>query len=296
MSNRPVKKKKVVEITQEDFEVEWTPPSRTGRDRFIQFGVLFLIICFLLPTVVCAFPGENVPEAGQQPVQQTDEVESAIKNYSEQLSRKPNDPNVLANLAYYMTQKAERILPKEGEENIERLTVLANAEKYFRDALAQDPEYGFAQLELARNLMVQEKPEEANELVVKALAKADENLGSEDEAVVNKAKNQKVELLKLSAVADLRAGNQEKALEKLTEMITLKPGEASLYLGRGEIYWKSENKDAARKDFELAVDIGQKTGDQRAVAVGQAMIEAMDNPQPIPELSPEIKPEPTATP
>ena len=118
MSNRPIKKKKVVEITQEDFDVEWTPPPRTGRDRFIQIGVVFLIVCFLLPAVTCAIPSDEPTDVAQQQAQQTDDVAIAIKNYSDQLAQNPNDVNALANLGYYMTQKAERLLPKEGEEDI----------------------------------------------------------------------------------------------------------------------------------------------------------------------------------
>lgn len=276
MSNRPVKKKKdVVEITQEDFDVEWTPPPRTARDRFIQFGVLFLIICFLLPAITCAVvPDPEVPDGAQQQVQNP--LDISIRQYSEQLAQNPNDAAVLANLGYYTTLKGAST-PEEDKRN----TLLATGEKYLRDSLENDPDYAFATSELARNLLFQKKNDEANALIEEALAKVEPKLESEDEKEANDAKSRKIDLLILSASADAEAGDTDAALQKMGEAIELKPGDTNLYIARASVYMMKEDKEAARKDLTTAVDIGTKMGDQNTVVRAQQMIEQLDAP---PEL------------
>jgi hypothetical protein len=278
MSNRPVKKnKKVVEITQEDFDVEWTPPPRSGRDRFIQFGVLFLIICFLLPAITCAVTPDAPPLDPAQQAAQQDPVEQQIRQYSKQLSENPNDPTALANLGYYTTLKAARLGLTGGQEE-EKMTLLVTSEKYLRDALKQDPDYSFATAELAKNLMMQEKTDEANTMIEEALVKIEPKLASEDEKEQNDAKAQKIELLRLSAVADVRAGKNDTALEKMGQVIELKPGDPRLYMARAELHATSGDKEAARADLTTAIDIAGKIGDVQSVGQGRTMLEALDNP------------------
>lgn len=296
MSNRPVKKK-VVEITEEDFDVEWTPPPRTGRDRLIQAGVFFLIICFLLPVVTCAVvPEQEQVDPAQQAIQ-NDPIEMEIKRYSEELAQKPDDPTVLANLGYYTTQKAA-IKGMTGD-NEEKMTLLNTSEGYLRKALEQDQDYTFALSELAKNLMMQEKYGEADELVEKALVQVEPQLEAEDAAEANEAKSRKVELLRISAVGEMEQGNNEAALEKMDQVIELKPGEPRLYMARAQFKMTSGNKEGAREDLTQAVDIAQKIGDMGSVQAGQQMLEALDSP---PELEvvkveeTEVTPSPSATP
>ena len=272
MSNRPVKKKKqVVEITQEDFDVEWTPPPRTARDRIIQFGVLFLIICFLLPAVTCAVvPEPEVPENVQQ--MQQDPIAKFIKQYSDELAKNPGDPAALANLGYYTTIKA--MTAPEDKRN----ELFATGEKYLRDSLEKDPDYAFATSELARNLLLQKKTEEANTLINEALEKVEPKLASEDEKEANDAKSRKVDLLLLAAGADSEAKDNQAALDKMNQALELRPGDTNLYFARASVHMALEDKEAARKDLTTAVDIGTKMGDQQAVVRGQQMIEALDAP------------------
>lgn len=298
MSNRPAKKNKVVEITQDDFDVEWTPPPRTARDRLIQFGVVFLIIAFLLPAITCAVtPSAPVADPAQQ-AQQNDEVELSIKRFSEELAKNPKDPVTLANLGFYTNQKAARIMTEDPNDT-ERMTLLVNAEKYLKDALAEDPDYAFAQAELAKNLVLQDKLDEAETLINGALEKVEANLDAEDEKEANEAKSQKVQLILLSAELDRRSGDSQAALAKMNQVIELKPGEPQLYLARAEIHKAAGNKDAARQDLSTVVDIGQKMGNQQMVMVGQMMIEQLDNPQQfevVPEGEATGSPAPVGTP
>ena len=297
MSNRPVKKKKVVEITQEDFDVEWTPPPRTARDRLIQFGVGFLILCFLLPAVTCAVSRSPQTDPDQQQAQQVDEVEQNIQRFSKQLAEDPNNAATLANLGYYTNIKAART-----EDQTEKMTLLATSEKYLRDSLAQDAEYGFAQSELAKSLMLQDKNDEAAELLNKGLEKAEADLNSDDEKTAADAKARKGELLRLSSTLDVRAGNNEAAIEKLNQVVDLKPGDPVNYMARAELNTQLGNKDAAVEDYNTVVTIGQQTGNQQMVMVGQMMIEQLKNPAP--EMTPgavvtpgaEAAPEAAATP
>jgi tetratricopeptide (TPR) repeat protein len=275
MSNRPVKKKKVVEITQEDFDVEWTPPPRTARDRLIQFGVGFLILAFLLPAVTCAITPSPDVDPEQQQAQQVDEVEQSIQQFSKQLGEDPNNPTTLANLGYYTNIKAART-----QDEAERMTLLATSEKYLRDALAQDQEYGFAQAELAKSLMLQEKNEEAAELLNKGLEKAEADLNSDDEKTAADAKASKGELLRLSSTLDVRDENFEAAIEKMNQVVELKPGDPVNYMARAELHSKLGNKEGALEDYNTVVTIGQQTGNQQMVMMGQLMIEQLNNPNP----------------
>ncbi|MFA7484244.1 MAG: hypothetical protein WC314_27365 [Vulcanimicrobiota bacterium] len=293
MSNRPLKKKKVVEITQEDFDVEWTPPRRSTRDRLIQFGVVFLIVAFLLPAVTCAITPTPEVDPQQQQAQQ-DEVEQSIQRYSKELEENPNDPTTLANLGFYTNMKAIRI-----EDEAQRMTLLATSEKYLKDALAQDADYGFAESELAKNLTMQDKNEEARELIESGLAKVETEINSEDEQTVTSATARKIELLKIASTLDLRAGQDDAAIEKLNQVVELKPGDPALYLARAELLVKAGDKEAALQDYNTVVNIGQALGNQNMVMVGQMMIEQLNNPAP--ELTPEAEeatpaPEATATP
>lgn len=278
MSNRPAKKKKkdVVEITEDDFNVEWTPPRRTARDRIIQIGVFILIVAFLLPAITCASgrSADDLEAQNGQQVQQ-DPLEQQIKLYSEQVAQNPKDPAALANLGLYTTFKAAQ----QTDEN-EKMTLLATSEKYLRDALAQDPNYALATRELARNLYIQKKEDQAKEVIGSALAKADEKLGSKDETEVNDAKSMKVELLGLAAAISADQGKKEDALKQLGEAIDLKPGEPSLYLSRAQFHLQFNDRASAEKDLTMAVDIGQKIGDQQAVAQGQQLLEMLNTPMP----------------
>lgn len=290
MSNRPAKKKKkeVVEITDDDFNVEWTPPPRTARDRIIQVGVIILIIAFLLPAITCVSardPEETDAQNGQ--MGQQDPIEEQIKIYAEQVAQNPKDPAALANLGLYTTFKAAQ----QSDES-EKMTLLATSEKYLRDALSQDPTYALATRELARNLYIQKKEEQAKEVITSALAKADEKMASKEEAEVNDAKSMKVELLSLSAAISADQGNKDEALKQLGEAIDLKPGEPSLYLSRAQFHLQFNDQAGAEKDLTMAVDIGQKIGDQQAVAQGQQLLEMLKNP--MPSVTPEVSASPAS--
>ena len=278
MSNRPSKKNKVVEITQDDFDVEWTPPPRTARDRLIQFGVIFLIVAFLLPAITCAVTPSSPVADPEQQAQQNDEVELSIRRFSEELGQSAKDPVVLASVGFSTNRRAARMMSDDPNDT-ERMTLLVNAEKYLKDALAEDSDYAFAQAELAKNLVLQDKLDEAEALISGALEKVEANLDAEDEKVANDAISQKVQLILLSAELDRRSGDSQASLAKLNQVIELKPGEPQFYLARAEIHKTAGDKDAARKDLSTVVDIGQKMGNQQMVMIGQMMIEQLDNPQ-----------------
>jgi len=136
-------------------------------------------------------------------------------------------------------------------------------------------------------------------LIQEELLKIEPKLSSTDEKELNDAKSQKVELLRLSAVSDLKSNNHESALEKMGQVIELKPGDPRLYMARAEIYANAGDKDAAREDLTTAVDIGQKIGDMQSVSEGRQMIEALDSPPELEVIKVEetdITPSPTATP
>lgn len=291
MSNRPIKNKKKVVLEEEDHEVEYRPPGRTSRDLVIQIGVSVLIISFILaPMLVFVFSDRSVPAQQQQQQQQGDlqnDVEAQIKHYSTELGKNPNDPTVLANLAFYTTQKAASLPPTPESEN-QKMTLLKEAEGNFRKALEKDGNYGFAQVELAKNLTIQKNYDEANKLIDQALQSAEENLSSSDAAKAAEARAQKVQMLGLMAYMLMEKKDSKGAIAKMDEAIQVDPGNPQLYKQRAVMNFQNGDKEAARKDLTTMVDIGQKSGDQNAALEGQAYLQMLDQPQPTPGATPGV--------
>lgn len=282
MSNRPLKKKKdIPEITEEDFEVEFVRRDATTKDWFIRIGVGILVVAFLMTSgIVCVLPDPPKPADNPQQQQQVDENEEMIQRYSKELAEKPNDAAVLANLGYYTSLKAGNMFGEDEAVKNQRMTLLVTAEEYLRKSLTQDPDYGFAKTELARNLVLQEKVEEAKGFIESALTGVEDDLKSDDEQVSSKAKSQKVNLLRLAATVDYTEGKKDEAIDKMAQVIELKPGDPQSYMQRGQMYAEAGNKDAARKDYEILLDIGQKTQNRNAVAIGQMLLQQLDGPPP----------------
>lgn len=297
MSNRPLKNKKKVVIEEEDHEVEYRPPGRTSRDLIIQIGVTFLIVSFILaPMLVFVFSDSSVPVQQQQQQQQGDlqnDLEAQIKHYSTELGKNPNDPTALANLAFYTTQKAAS-LPPTPESETQKMTLLKEAEGNFRKALEKDANYGFAQVELAKNLTIQKNYDEANKLIEQALKGAEENLGSSDPAKSAEAKAQKVQMLGLMAYMLMEKNDSKGAIAKIDEAVLVDPGNPQLYKQRAVMHFQNGDKEAARKDLTTMVDIGQKSGDQNATMEGQMMLQMLDQPQPTPGATPVVNVTPGA--
>ena len=293
VSNRPLKRKKVVpEITEEDFEVEFVRRETTVKDWFIRIAVGILVVAFLMTSgLVCVLPDKPKPKENPQQQQQVDENEEMIQRYSKELASKPRDAAVLANLGYYTSLKASNMFPTDEEAKNKRMTLLVTGEEYLRKSLAEDPDYGFAKSELARNLLLQDKIEEAKGFIDSALAGVEANLEDVDEQVVSKAKSQKAELLRLSAAVDFNEGRKEEAIEKLGQVIELKPGDYRTYMQRGQLYQQAGDKDLARKDYEILVDIGQKTQNRDAAMSGQMLLQQLDAP-----AAGEATPAPSSTP
>ena len=283
MSNRPLKNKKKVVLEEEDHEVEYRPPGRTSRDIVIQFGVTILIVAFILaPMLVFVFSDSSTPAQQQQQAEHQqdprNDIEGQIKQYSTELSKNPDDPATLANLAYYTTQKAG-MLP---ETDNQRMTLLKEAEGNFRKALEKDANYGFAQAELAKNLAVQKNYDEANKLIEQAMKSADADLASSDPAKAADAKARKVEMLRVSAIILIERKDVKGGLEKFSEAIAVDPGNPQLYKQRAFLYMQNNDKESARKDLTTMVDIGQKSGDQNAAMEGQMYLQSLDQPMPTP--------------
>jgi tetratricopeptide (TPR) repeat protein len=279
MSNRPLKNKKRVVVEEEDteHEVEYRSPGKTSKDIIIQVGVVILILSFFLaPMLVFALSPAPLP-AEQQQTRQVDDTEEQIKHFSAELTKNPNDAASMANLAFYTTKKAVQMPPTPDNENL-RQTLLKEAEGNFRKALENDPDYGFAQAELARNLIFQKNFDEASTFIDQALKGAEAGISSSDATVAADAKARKAQMVGMSASLLAERGDMRGAITKLTEVIELTPGNPQLYKQRAVMHFQNNDKDAARADLTTMVDIGQKSRDQNAVAEGQMMLQMLDQP------------------
>lgn len=279
MSNRPIRnKKKVVVEDQQESEVEYRPPGRSGRDIMVQVGVTMLIIAFILaPMLGLFFSDSPDPVQQQQQQQQADDDEQQIKRYSEDLAKDPDNAVTLANLGYYTTQKAGK-LQMMGQDDNQAGTLLAQAEGYLRKSLEKDSNYGFAQAELAKNLLLQDKYDEAKSFIEQGLKDVEANLASTDAKVSAEAKARKAEFLNMAAFMELKSGSVDGAISKMNEVIALTPGNPELYQRRASYFIEKGDKESAKKDFATMVDIGQKTGNQQAALIGQMMLEQIDKP------------------
>ncbi len=286
MSNRPLKNKKKVVVEEEhdptqEHEIEYRPPGKTSKDIIVQIGVTVLICSFILAPMLVFVLSPSTPQAPtqQQQAQQQDDTDNQIKHYSEEVTKNPNDSAALANLAFYTTQKAMRLPPAPENEN-QRMTLLKEAEGNFRKALEKDNAYGFAQAELARNLIFQKNYSEANAFIEQAMKTADTKIAGEDKNAATEAQSRKVQLLVLAAGLVAEQNDMPGAIKKLDEAIALAPGNPQLYKQRAAMHYQTQNKDAARKDLMTMVDIGQKSGDQNAAMEGQMMLQMLDQPAP----------------
>ena len=107
---------------------------------------------------------------------------------------------------------------------------------------------------------------------------ADETMASSEEKTVAEGRSRKVQLLGLSAVLLAEKDSISAAIGKLDEAIALEPGNPQLYKQRAFMHMSTENKEAAKKDLTIMVDIGQKSGDQNAAMEGQMLIQMLDQP------------------
>lgn len=293
MSNRPIKnKKKVVVEDYDEPEVAYRPIKTSPRDMVILGGVVLIILAFVLAPMLAFVFAPEQPNPAEPIEGKANDIDTQISIYSKQLEGAPNDPTVLANLGYFTSQKADQLAidPKAPEKaQAERQALLQTAEGYLKKSLTFDPTYGFAQQELSKNLLSQEKYDEAGLLIKGYLEDADKDLGSADKQTAATAKSQKIQLLGISSFIDAKADKMELAVGKIAKALELDPGNPQLYMQRGRYYMQMGNKEKAKADFETVVDIGQKTGNQQAAILGMAALEGMKTPAP-------ASPTPTAVP
>lgn len=284
MSNRPIKnKKKVVVEDYDEPEVAYRPIKTSPRDMVILGGVVLIILAFVLAPMLAFVFAPEQPERAEPIEGKANDVDTQISIYSKQLEGAPNDPTVLANLGYFTSQKADQLAidpTAPDKAKAERQALLQTAEEYLKKSLQFDPNYGFAQQELSKNLLSQEKYDEAEVLIKGYLEDADKNLGADDKQIAATAKNQKIQLLGISSFIDAKADKMELAVGKIGKALELDPGNPQLYMQRGRYYVQMGNKDKAKADFETVVDIGQKTGNQQAAILGMAALEGMKPPAP----------------
>lgn len=288
-----------IENTYEDETIlDVYEKPKSARELFLQIAVMVLTVAFVVTSsamciVTPPAPQQGDPQQAQQ--QQIDDTAQQIERYSKELNEKPDDVATLANLGFYLGKRAGSTMPTE-ENKVARMTDLATAEGHLRKALEIDPKYTFAQMELARNLLMQEKSEDARTFISAALVDVDAMLNSEDEKEKNKAVNNKVELLRLLAGADISEQNYDDALPKLNQAIELKQGDANLYISRSQVLQLMGDKEGATKDLETVIEIGQMTQNPQIAAIGQALLEQLNNPQPAPTPDSSVAPDSAETP
>ncbi|MBI3926733.1 MAG: hypothetical protein HY319_14425 [Armatimonadetes bacterium] len=282
MSKSKLRISKTHQPEQEEEEEREISPIERRRRLIINVGVAIVILAFSVTSGI-TYTNLNQEVPVDNPTQQEapmDQVQMEIERWQGELANDPQNVAALANLGFYYRQKALPLLVDEKKKE-ESQQLLARSEENLRKAMELDPNYGFAVQELASTLRMQEKDDEARQLLEKAIEQAQQPVqpaqGEDPETL--KAARQRQEVEARMALADLAfsQGNTEEVLAQLGKVLELEPGNIDAYMGRASLYQRDEKKDLAKADLEKALDIAQKMNDRRAVLIMQLLYQ-MDNP------------------
>jgi len=275
---------------EEEEAVREISPEERRRKFIINFGVGILLVAFLTTSgITCVNLNQFSPQQPQQQQEEgpVDRNASELKRWQEEVAKSPNDSNALANLGYYQLERGLEIYSNDEPNKQKDLdAAMAN----FEAALKVDPDYGFAQQQKARVLLVQKKLPEAKAGYEAMLASAEkpvpDDAKNKEAAERNKKGDQVQAHLGLAAVA-MGQKDVAAALQHMNKAIELDPGNAESYLQRATVHMQMKQKELARKDLETVGEIGKATRNQAMQQFAQQYIYAMEN---------NLLPDPDATP
>jgi tetratricopeptide (TPR) repeat protein len=142
-------------------------------------------------------------------------------------------------------QQAEALAAQAGE--MARQNQLTPALRILRQALAQDPENGSVNIQLAKIYFSQDHIDQAHEAAAKAL----------------KANPYQPEYRYVMGLVRLRQGDLPGALEALQETVEVNPQESDAYYEMGGIYLKLKDRNQAIRCFEKAVALSPEDAHYR---------------------------------
>jgi tetratricopeptide (TPR) repeat protein len=168
---------------------------------------------------------------------------------------------------------------------------LGKARQQFEEVIAKDPKNYRVLLLLSQTLKLQKESAKAKEMLKQVLTLASEPVDPKapDKDAQTAARQGTQELANLTlAQIEYETKNLDGSLAYLDASLKLNPGNAQSYLLRARVQMERKQPEAARKDFQFALDIAQRLPDgleQRAI-----LMNALDG---LKELSPKGSPTPT---
>ncbi len=257
---------------EEEYQERELSPHEKRRQTVIHVGVWVLVLAFMMTSgIVCVNFEDELPPPPSQNQSSSNEDEAALEKWQERVGENPEDAAGWANVGFYQTRLASRLDPEK--EAPEREKQLALAEENLRKALEVDPNYFFAYEQLGRTLIVGGKTEQARETFEQAYELAEQEPADESEEAEKKA--QKVTALMGLSELDFREEDFQGAIGQLDRVIEVKPGEGEAYVRRAAIYHQLEEKDKARADLLVALDIAQNTQDQELLMISQGLLQQL---------------------
>jgi len=185
--------------------------------------------------------------------------------------REPSEKQVAA-IGHKPTKQAIRYL-NLGRKTMQKRTMITMAEPWFKKAIEADPEFVSPYVELARYYSMQERREQAEEVLMDGLWVEPSNPMALCELSRVKLEadlvEQAIPLAAWAVESDFyftpahfilgsaysRSGNYEEAMRHFDEALATNPFHPGIYLHRGDAHFASGNKESAAADFEKALNL-----------------------------------------
>ena len=289
---KPLSPKELAALREEKEKSRELSPQERQRRMIINFGVGLLLLAFGTTSGITCISSNSTSQAASstanedQKAKALSPADAEIERWQGELAKKPNDPSVLANLAFYYVERGD------GSRNPEVAKKdYAEAGKHLDAALKVDPGYSFALRLAGKAKMSEGKLDEAQKLCEAALKSSQKPIDAKDPEKAAKENNAKAEQVQDRMVlAELahRKKNLKETLVQLNEVIKLDPGSLEAYFARAQTLIEDKQPEAARKDLGVVIKISEAMGGTvslRASQQAQMMLNQLDAGAPNPTAS-----------
>lgn len=254
-------------------------PEYKRRQAIIRFGTAILLFAFLSTSgITCVAGGWGPPEEAAPPTaangSQLDPVSAEIHRYREAISKDPSASADRLVLAEYLMQRGQSSPDAEGKKDMQE------AREQLEAALKQDPQSYRVQHSLGRLYSMEKNTAKAREAYQQALELAslpvDPKAPDKD---TREANQQDAQALAHLGLAELAASEKkyDDALKHADAALKVNPGLGHGYILRGKVQYLRKQPEAARREFQLALDIAQNMpgGSQEQSSLLQQALQGM---------------------
>jgi tetratricopeptide (TPR) repeat protein len=271
---RPRSPKEIRKIDDDEQARRQATPSERQSKLIIQLGVAVLVIAFLTTSGITFVNLNSTFNGKETPAPKVVSPEDAeLASRRKEAQEKPNDPAVLANLAYFLIQKASETEPAAAAPTY------AEAAADLQTAIKLDPNYAFALRLMGQLDMIEQKPDDAGKYYHQALEAASKPVDPKDKDKDSKEQTNKSEQLEahlgLASVFEAQKKPAD-SLKEFAEALKIDPGSPKAYAMRAQVYQREGQKEQARKDLQMVMTISEKTGNAQFGRIAQMELYMLD--------------------